>query len=179
MVYVITEVNIHKKFLTNTKKSFAIFNRGLIFSDSPTSSGPIKFVARDISIIESNSNIEGIDNVFILANNSILQFKEKCDYISLLHNKDLNYNPYKDIILDKNEYVQSFVLNKEFYKIYSNLLQIKNNLKGKLEYFFNNYGDVAGNDTRYFYDEEINELNLELDYNLYFNDNELWIRCYF
>lgn len=173
VVYVITEVNIHKKFLTNTKKSFAIFNRGLIFLDSPTLSGPIKFVARDISIIESNSNIEGIDNVFILANNSILQFKEKCDYISLLHNKDLNYNPYKDIILDKNEYVQSFVLNKEFYKIYSNLLQIKNNLKGKLEYFFNNYGDVAGNDTRYFYDEEINELNLELDYNLYFNDNEL------
>jgi len=93
--------------------------------------------------------------------------------INSTYNKDLNYNPYKDIILDKNEYVQSFVLNKEFYKIYSNLLQIKNNLKGKLEYFFNNYGDIAGNDTRYFYDEEINELNLELDYNLYFNDNEL------
>lgn len=174
VVYVITQVNIHKKFLTNTKKSFAIFNRGFIFLDSPTLvGGPIRFIARDICILESNISTQGIDEVFILAHNSILNFKERCDYVSMLHNKDLNYNPYNDIILDKNEYVQSFVLNKEFYKIYSNLLQIKNNLKGKLEYYFNEYGDIAGNDTRYFYDEEINELKLELEYNLYFNDNEL------
>ena len=176
VVYVITEINVHKKFLTNTKKSFAVFDRNKIFSDiainqaAKTLKDSIKFNALDIISIEQDYNF---DSLFILAQNSILYFEEKCNYVSMLKNDNLNYYPYKDIILDKNEYVQSFILNKEFFKLYSNLLQIKNNLEGRLEYYFNSYGDVAGNEKRYLLDEEINSLKLEINFNCFFNDNEL------
>lgn len=176
VVYVITEINVHKKFLTNTKKSFAVFDRNKIFSNTAIDQAmedltdSIKFNALDIISIEQDKDF---DCLFVLAQNSILFFQEKCNYVSMLKRNDLNYYPYKDIILDKNEYVQSFILNKEFFKLYSNLLQLKNNLEGRLEYFFNDYGDVAGNEKRYLLDEEINSLKLEINFNCFFNDNEL------
>ena len=72
----------------------------------------------------------------------------------------------------KDEYNQSFVFNKEFYKLFSNIIQLKNSLKGRFYAEFNNYGDVVYKDYIYLIDEQMDLLNIEMDYNSFVNDNE-------
>jgi len=189
--YVATNSTIYKKFFSRPEKTFAIFDRQKFFPDDTfvwdlidrnweslwdyelwnyAEFFRLNLEPRDIVAIMSEQNK---DDLFFIGSSYISHLNEKTDYFSLLYNENLPYYNYDSIKLENNEYNQSIVHNKEFYKLYQNIIQFKNNLKGKFYGEFNEYGDVRYIDYIYFSDEEINSLNLELDYNSFINDNEL------
>lgn len=140
----------------------------------------------DILIIpedETSKYTKNIDNLFVMAEfeiptgslsgRAIYHFKETTNYNSVLRDTNLKYYNYKKIALDKNEYIQSIVLNKEFFKLFSNIVQFKNTLKGRFFFEYGEDDELLIRDILYFTDDEINTLTVELEYNCYVNDNEL------
>lgn len=187
--YLITDSNIFKKFFSSPGESVAAYNRSK-FGLSPIflwNSETIMFKneqkkwnskssasnpkINDIEIIPSSTG--EYDNLLILGKSVIYNFKEKIAYNSVLKNTNPNYYNLENIIFENTENVQSLVFNKEFYKIFTNLNKIKNNLKGKFLYEYNFYGDLVYKKYEYFTSLEIDIINLEQSLNNYINDNEL------
>lgn len=189
--YAITNNTIFKKFVSKPEKTFAVFNREEFY---PEDSFIWDLIDRNWNELEefetwnySEFFIEGIktndifispsnknkDDLYLLGKSCVVHFNEKTNYISLLRDELLNYYNFESIKFEKNEYNQALVFNKEIYKLFSNILQLKNNLKGKFYAEFNNYGDIVYKDYIYLSDEEMNELTLDLEFNSFVNDNEL------
>lgn len=189
--YAITNNTIYKKFFSKPEKTFAVFERNKFAPDDVfiyeyinqnwedledektwehTLSATLNFKTNDIYISSSDKNK---DDLYFLGNSYISHLNEKTEYLSLLQHDNLPYYNYERVKFENTEYNQSWVLNKEFYKLFSNIIQFKNNLKGRFYAEFNNYGDLTYKDYIYITDEEINTLNIELEYNSFINDNEL------
>jgi hypothetical protein len=184
----ITKSNVYKKFFSNPKKTFATFTRSKYGQDPSIAwkfqtikwknmnlrwgfgSGNKKFDLFDVDILNLN---DGHDSMFVLSNSKILFFKEKTIYNSILKNTELPYFKTDKVLLNIEENVQALVLNKELYKIYSNIIQIKNNLKGRFYYKYDNYGDLNYNNYISLLDEEINKINILINYDTKINDNEI------
>jgi hypothetical protein len=188
--YVITDNTVYKKFFSRPEKTFAVFERDSLYPEDTfvwtlidanwdelddskiwnyAEFFNLTVKTKDICI---NSNSGNKDDVYLLASGLISHLRERTDYISVLRNENLNYYNYERIKFEKNEYNQSFVFNKEFYKLFSNIIELKNFLKGRFYAEFNNYGDVVYKDYIYLIDEQMNLLNIEMDYNSFVNDNE-------
>lgn len=189
--YAITNNTIFKKFFSKPEKTFAVFNRQEFYpednfawdiidrnwnelEDFETWNYTEFFVeglkTNDIFISPSNKNK---DDLYLLGYSCIAHFNEKTKYISLLREEYINYYNFESIKFEKNEYNQGLVFNKEIYKLFSNILQLKNNIKGRFYAEFNDYGDIVYKDYIYLSDEEINELDINLEFNSFVNDNEL------
>lgn len=190
--YLTTDNSVFKKFFTKPASTFATFSRekyyintDFVFDTTDCVFGDERFLytydygkyynfdqkINDIFILGYDN--KNYDDLFLIGNSFITHIKEKTNYESLLKDNYLNYYDYNSISLDKNEYVQSFVLNKEIYKIYSDLILLKNNLRGKFLYEFDRYGDLNKIDIMYLTDEEINLLNVDIEFDSFINDNEL------
>jgi hypothetical protein len=186
--YLVTNTNVYKKFFSNPEKTFATFTRSKYgqdpnfawkFQTTKWSQQKIKwsfgaekkrFNLSDIDIL----NLEdGRDTLFVLAESQILQFKEKTLYNTVLKNTKIPYFRTKDVLLTISENVQALVFNKELFKIYSNIIQLKNNLKGRFYYKYDKYGDLNYNNYISLLDEEIHRLNVEINFDTRINDNEL------
>jgi hypothetical protein len=189
--YVSTNSSIFKKFFSKPEKTFAVFNRNKFYSGDlfvwDLVKEPWAYLS-DLGIwnyaefFMSNFNVHDIfvslsknnrDNVFITGDAYIAHLNEKTDYVSLLRKDNLPYYNYDKIKFTKNEYNQALILNKEIYKLFANIIQFKNNLKGRFYAEFNEYGDLVYKDYVYLADEEINTIDIELTYNTFVNDNEL------
>ena len=189
--YAITNNTIYKKFFSRPEKTFAVFDRDNIGPDdifiydyiyqnwedledvktwNYTEYYNLTFNTNDIYISSSNKNK---DDLYFMGNSYISHLNEKTEYLSLLQYDNIPYYNYQRIKFENTEYNQSWVLNKEFYKLFSNIIQFKNNLKGRFFAEFNNYGDIVYKDYIYLSDDEINTLDIELEYNSFINDNEL------
>jgi len=189
--YVITNNSVFKKFFTKPEKTFAVFNRDKFYPDDTfiwdqielewdklrdyetwnyAEFFTINLTTKDIHIAASKNNK---DDLYFMGDTYVSHFNERTDYLSLLKNDNLPYYNYKSIKFEKIEYNQSLVLNKEIYKLYQNILQFKNNLKGRFYAEFDKYGDLKYKDYIYLTDEEINTLNIDVEYNSFINDNEL------
>jgi hypothetical protein len=189
--YVITNNSIFKKYFSRPDKTFAVFNREVFYPDDTfiwdkieltwdnlrdyetwnySEFFTVNLTTNDIHIVASNKNK---DDVYFVGDSYISHLNEKTEYLSLLNDDNLPYYNYNSIKFENIEYNQSFVLNKEIYKLYQNLLQLKNNLKGRFYAEFDKYGDVKYRDYIYLTDEEINTLNIDIEYNSFINDNEL------
>jgi hypothetical protein len=186
--YLLTNTNIYKKFFSNPKKTFATFTRSKYGQDPDFAWGfqtikwsnanikwsyganSKKFNLFDLYILNLN---DGRDTLFVLSESQILQFKEKTNYNTILKNIKLPYFRTKDVILDISENVQALVFNKELYKIYSNIIQLKNNLKGRFYYKYDKYGDLNYNNYISLLDDEINKLSVLIDFDSRINDNEI------
>ena len=57
--------------------------------------------------------------------------------------------------------------------MYSNIVQLKNTIKGRFSYLYDGYGDLNFRNYLYFVDDEIEKLNVEINLNTRINDNEL------
>jgi len=188
--YAITNTTIYKKFFSRPEKTFAVFERDDFAPDdifiydyinqnwedlednktwNYTEYFNLNFTTNDIYISSSDKNK---DDLYFLGNSYISHLNEKTEYLSLLQHDNLPYYNFERIKFENVEYNQSWVLNKEFYKLFSNIIQFKNNLKGRFYAQFNNYGDLVYKDYIYLTDEEINTLDIELEYNSFINDNE-------
>jgi hypothetical protein len=189
--YVSTDSSIFKKYFSKPQKTFAAFNRNKFYSSdlfiwdlvSETWSTISDYAIWNYAeFFISNFNVHDIyislskqnkDNLFFAGESYISHLNERTDYFNLLKNVNFNYFNNDNIKLKSNEYNQSLILNKQIYKLFSNIIQIKNNIKGRFIARFNEFGDLIYLDYIQFIDEEINTLNIELDYNSFVNDNEL------
>jgi len=188
--YVITNNSVFKKFFTKPDQTFAVFNRDKFYPDdifiwnlidlewdklrdyekwNYSEYFTINLTTNDIYIAASDKNK---DDLYFMGNTYISHLNERTDYLSLLKNDNLPYYNYKSIKFENIEYNQALVLNKELYKLYQNILQFKNNLKGRFYAEFDKYGDLKYKDYIYLTDEEINTLNIDIEYNSFINDNE-------
>jgi len=188
--YVITNNSVFKKFFTKPEETFAVFNRDKFYPDDTfiwdqielewdklrdyetwnyAEFFTINLTTRDIHIAANDKNR---DDLYFMGDTYISHLNERTDYLSLLKNDNLPYYNYKSIKFENIEYNQSLVLNKEIYKLYQNILQFKNNLKGRFYAEFDKYGDLKYKDYIYLTDEEINTLNIDIEYNSFVNDNE-------
>jgi hypothetical protein len=188
--YVITNNSVFKKFFSKPEQTFAVFNRDKFYPDDTfiwdqielewdklrdyetwnyAEFFTINLTTRDIHIAASSQNK---DDLYFMGDTYVSHFNERTDYLSLLKNDNLPYYNYKSIKFENIEYNQSLVLNKEIYKLYQNILQFKNNLKGRFYAEFDKYGDLKYKDYIYLTDEEINTLNIDIEYNSFVNDNE-------
>jgi hypothetical protein len=186
--YLITKTNIYKKFFSNPGKTFATFTRSK-YGQDPSIAWKFQTIKwknmglrwgyglenkkLDLSDVDILNLNDGKDSLFVLANSQILFFKEKTLYNSVLKNIELPYFRTEKVLLNIEENVQSLVFNKELYKIYSNIIQIKNNLKGKFYFKYDNYGDLNYNNYISLLDEEINKLTILVNYDTKINDNEI------
>lgn len=187
--YVITKSSVYKKFFTKPEKTFSVFDRDLFFPDdifawdiedeiwgevdkvwNVNETYAAEYSIKDIFVCDSDLNK---DDLYLLGNNFISHFNEKTDYLTVLRNTNIPYYNYTSIKFQNTEYNQSIILNKEFYKLFANIVQFKNYLKGRFYAEYNRYGDLSYKDYIYLTDEEINTLTIELEYNSFINDNEL------
>jgi hypothetical protein len=163
--YVCTENSIFKKFFSKPEGSFAVLSRSKFYPDDL-----FDVRIKDMKIISSDRNQ---DNLYFMGTSFVSLLQERTDYLTVLRDDNVPYYNYNRIKFNSNEYNQSFVINKEFYKIFSNIIQFKNTLRGRFYAEFNDYGDILYKDYIYLTDEEINTLNVELEFNSFINDNEL------
>lgn len=163
--YAITNSSIYKKFFTKPEKSFAVFDRSKFY---PKNTSVLQI--NDIDIVGSDQNY---DDLYFVGPSYISRLQEKTDYLTVLREINLPYYNYERIKFEGVEYNQGIVLNKEMFKLFANIIQFKNTLKGRFYAEFNDYGDLMYKDYIYLSDDEINTLNIELEYNTFINDNEL------
>jgi hypothetical protein len=186
--YALTNNSIYKKFFTKPEKTFAIFDRKYIFPDDNfiwdindenwdleektwnNMEFYTMFKINDVFVVDSDKNK---DDLYIIGSSYITHFNEKTEYNTVLRNINLPYYNMDKIKFENIEYNQALVLNKEFYKLFSNIVSIKNSLKGRFFAEYNDFGDIIYNDPIYLSDDEINTLNVELELNSFINDNEL------
>lgn len=191
--YVITNNSVFKKFFSKPEKTFAVFNREKFYPDDLFIWGDefiernwdeltdyetwnyaeffvITLVTKDIYISPSNQNK---DNVFFMGDSYISHLNEQTEYITVLQDENMPFYNYNSIKFENIEYNQALVLNKEFFKLYQNIIQFKNNLKGRFYAEYNKFSDITYKDYTYLTDEEINTLEIDLDYNSFINENEL------
>ena len=188
--YISTNSSIYKKYFSRPEKTFATFDRDKFFPEDSfvwdivdinwddlegrlwnlSELYAADFSIKDIFVIDSNQNK---DDFFILGNNFISHLNENTEYTTVLRNTNIPYYNYNSIKFENMEYNQAVILNKEFYKLFSNIIQFKNFLKGKFYAEYNKYGDLIYKDYIYLSDEEISTIDIELEYNSFINDNEL------
>lgn len=186
--YLSTESTVYKKFFSNPTKTFATFKRDK-FGQSPIfkwhfetlpwkseqkrwsqaeNASSIKM--SDLGILPTNSNV---DSLFVLGSGVIFHFNELTNYVSVLRDPKLEYYSYDKIKLEQTENIQAITINKELYKMFTNIIQLKNTVLGRFCLEYNFYGEAECKGYRYFLDNEIDEINVELDYNTRVNNNEL------
>lgn len=186
--YLSTESTIYKKFFSNPVKTFAVFKRDK-FGQSPIfkwnfetlpwkseqkkwnqteHASYIKF--SDLSILPTTTNT---DSLFVLGSGVFFHFDERNEYISVLRDPKLDYYSFDKIKLEQTENIQSSILNKELYKLFTNILQLKNGLLGRFYLEYNFYGETECKGYRYLLDDEIAQIHVDLDYNTKINSNEL------
>ena len=186
--YLITDSTVYKKFFSKPTTTFATFKRDK-FGQSPlfewkyesiwwmfdtklwnTSQVLNPLVFSDITILPNN---QGVDSLFVLSNGLFLHFSEQNTYRSILRDAVLPFYGLNKVLLEQTENIQSVTINKELYKMYSNILQLKNTIKGRFSYLYDGYGDLNFKNYLYFVDDEIDRLKVELNLNTRVNDNEL------
>ena len=115
------------------------------------------------------SQSDDTDKVFFITNSRIYYFKEPNTYKSVL--KLDNFDSYGDnFTLNSNEYIQGSSLNKEFYKLIYDNINLKNNLVGRFTGAYNNLNIFVFTD--YNYNIDLSLLLSDPIEEYYIHDNE-------
>ena len=187
--YVTTRSSVYKKYFTKPEKTFAILKRDETgenplaiwnteyfkygFDNKPWNFYYNNITSSTINSIALLKRDDNADDIFCLYSGRIRYFKEYTDYFNVINNPVIDCFNSSNFNLNPNEYVQSFSFNRVFYYIYKNLFQIKNNIEGRFTGKYSNFSvlDYAG--PQYITNDEFNDLQIDINYNTYINDNEL------
>lgn len=112
---------------------------------------------------------DNTDKVFFITNSRIYYFKEPNTYKSVL--KLDNFDSYgANFTLNSNEYIQGSSLNKEFYKLIYDNINLKNNLVGRFTGAYNSLDIFVFTD--YNYNIDLSQLLSDSIEEYYIHDNE-------
>lgn len=120
--YIITTGFIYKKFLSKPGKTIGVFDdaRMQINNTSGNFTGG--------TIVQSISNV---DLMFIGKQDRLMVVEEENSTNTVLKNTDINNYNIASINLVNDEYCQSDYINKELFKVTSNLFRLKNQYLGR------------------------------------------------
>jgi hypothetical protein len=120
--YIVTTGFIYKKFLSKPDKTIGVFD------DSRMEINNVSGNFTGATIVQSSSNI---DLMFVGKQDRVMIIEEENSTNTVLRSSDIpNYN-ITSINLVKDEYVQGDYINKEIFKIVSNLYKLKNQYLGR------------------------------------------------
>lgn len=120
--YIVTTGFVYKKFLSKPDKTVGVFN------DNRMHINNISGNFTGGTIVQSISNV---DLMFIGKQDRIMIISEENSSNSVLRSGDIaNYN-ISSINFTKDEYVQADYINKEIFKVVSNLYKLKNQYLGR------------------------------------------------
>jgi hypothetical protein len=120
--YIVTTGFIYKKFLSKPDKTIGVFD------DSRMEINNISGNFTGATIVQSSGNV---DLMFIGKQDRVMIIEEENSTNTVLRSSDIpNYN-ITSINLVKDEYVQGDYINKEIFKIVSNLYKLKNQYLGR------------------------------------------------
>lgn len=120
--YIITTGFIYKKFLSKPDKTIGIFN------DERMEINNVSGNFTGATIVQSISNV---DLMFVGKQDRVMIIEEVNSTNTVLRSSDIpNYN-ITSINLVKDEYVQADYINKEIFKVVSNLYKLKNQYLGR------------------------------------------------
>jgi hypothetical protein len=109
------------------------------------------------------------DKVFIISLGRIYYFNESNNLNTVL--KLANFTNYGNTFtLKGNEYIQGSTLNKEFYKIIRDILELKNNLKGRFTGFYDSMNIFRY--STYNYNIDLSEIYNSTTNEYFIHDNE-------
>lgn len=189
--YLITKSTVYKKFFSRPETTFAVFKRDK-FGQSPIFKWNFENIRwgfdtklwnltekydadtylnfGDIAVMPSNNDVDGL---FVLGNGVIFHFSEVTNYQSVLDDTIINYYNLQKTSLEYTENVQSLTINKELYKIYSNIIQLKNNIRGRFSFEYDGYGNLDYRTYMYFIENELERVKINLNLDSQINANEL------
>jgi hypothetical protein len=120
--YIVTTGFIYKKFLSKPDKTIGIFN------DERMEINNVSGNFTGATIVQSISNV---DLMFVGKQDRVMIIEEMNSTNTVLRSPDVpNYN-ITSINLVKDEYVQADYINKEIFKVVSNLYKLKNQYLGR------------------------------------------------
>ena len=89
---------------------------------------------------------------------------------------------YRSIQINAEEHVQSNTFNKELYKLYSDILQIKNNILGRFYGIYDGFSALQQKNYSYISSDDIAKLNIDDSYDIWnmliYNDKSNYIHRY-
>jgi len=120
--YITTNKFIYKMMVNQPDKIVGIFSdKRLKITDD--SSGDYLG-----TILVGTSN--NYDTIILVKNNRFMFLNEPNTFTDVLKTKDFSNYPIEQIKLDKEEYLQANYINKELYKLFENIIRIKNQVIG-------------------------------------------------
>ena len=120
--YIITSRFIYKLFVNDPSKLIGIFeDENLQINNS---SG----LYTGLAIYPSANNY---DNVFVATQDRIVMCEDFSSYKNVLKNINIDNYSFNNIQINQNEYIQANYLNKELFKVTSNIVRLKNEIIGK------------------------------------------------
>lgn len=173
--YILTNSFIYKKYFSKPGKTICVFSDSLMKINNNNSQSNFT----GVSIPQSKNNY---DLFFIGKQDRILISQELNDFNTVLRDENVPNYDISSIYLDKDEYVQANYINKEIFKITSNLFKLKNQYLGRFNIEYSNPNNnltyeqsILGENYKYkgyTYLDDYDFLKIENINNLYVHENE-------
>ena len=169
--YFVTKNNIYKKLVDNpydTVGKYILNTFNLIneqFTAFTTVSSTVNGINYDYNFTLSNSNTAG----------KISLFQDNLNVASILTNDVFDVYPLSGITIDKEEYLQNWVINKSISKLLMNHMRLRDNITSKFLYTQDSIpGDTLLAGTRYLLPTEISALQFTQDVTNFIGANEIF-----
>ena len=172
--YFVTRYNIYKKLVDAPYDTVGSYNLNRFGFDSNE-----QFTA--FTTISSINNGINYDYNFTLSNNYLTKsgkislFQDNLNVVSVLTNDIFDVYPLDSITIDKEEYLQNWVINKSISKLLMNHMRLRDNISSKFLYDQTTIaGDTLLAGTRYLLPNEITSIQFNQDITNFIGANEIF-----
>jgi len=165
--YVVTNKNVYKKLTTSPDSTVGKYLLYLFNYDLPN---------EEIKSFSSAYSYEGDKNIiFSYANNTgnLGLFLDNLNLYDILAVRNFDIYTFEDIKFNKEEYLQSWVINKNISKLLINLMRFRDQVIGKFIASQDYKTNVVFKGTRYLLPDELETIFFEQDVTFYIGANEL------
>ena len=166
--YLVTDKNVFKKFISSPNSTIGKYLLYLFKYDDPAER------IKSFTTAPTTDNSSDRNILFSVSGNAgkFGNFYDNLNLFDVLAVRDFDIYSSNEIAFDKNEYVQSWVFNKNLSKLILNHMRLRDQIIGKFIASVDYKGNVAFKGTRYLLPEEINSIYFEQDVTFFVGANE-------
>ena len=168
--YLVTSKNIFKKLVSSPNSTIGKYLLYLFKYDDPAET------IKSFATAPTTDNSSDRNIIFSVSGNAgkFGNFYDNLNLFDVLAVRDFDIYGFDEIKFDKNEYVQSWVVNKTLSKLILNHMRLRDQIIGKFIAAVDYKGNVAFKGTRYLLPEEINSIYFEQDITFFIGSNEVF-----
>lgn len=166
--YLVTDKNVFKKFISYPNNTIGKYLLYLFKYDDPAER------IKSFTTAPTTDNSSDRNILFSVSGNAgkLGNFYDNLNLFDVLAVRDFDIYSSNEIAFDKNEYVQSWVFNKNLSKLILNHMRLRDQIIGKFIASVDYKGNIAFKGTRYLLPEEINSIYFEQDVTFFVGANE-------